>query len=97
MAADDAFAALIEYVAGDEVRPGIGLFAATGWRPRLHAAEFSPAQLQVTRPGQLGRQRFFTHGGRPFCLYVVVMPVRTRPERLVATMSAVLSTVRITG
>jgi hypothetical protein len=97
MRADDAFAALIEYRADEQVRPGVGLFAAGSWPPRLRVADFAPAQLQVTRPGQLGAQRFLTHLGRPFCLYTVVVPVRTRPERLVRELGRVLGGVRFSA
>ncbi|MHB8691293.1 MAG: hypothetical protein ACYDHH_08600 [Solirubrobacteraceae bacterium] len=97
MGADDAFAALIAYPVDERITPGVGLFKASAWRPRLRAIEFSPSQLQVTRPGQIGTQRFFTHAGRPFCLYAVVKPVRKRPEALIGSLSAVLGTVRISG
>ncbi len=95
MRADDAFAALVQYTIDRHVTPGVGLFGAAGWNRRLHAREFGPNQLQVTRPGQLGSQRFFTEAGRPFCLYCVVAPVRRRPEVLVAELGAVLATVVI--
>jgi hypothetical protein len=94
MGADGAFAALVEYVVDDHVLPGSGLFSSTGWRPRLRMGEFARSQLQVIRPGHLGAQRFFTEGGRPFCLYAVIAPVRKRPARLVGELSAVLATVR---
>jgi hypothetical protein len=97
MRADDAFAALIAYPRDGRIMPGVGLFKASAWRPRLRAIEFSPSQLQVTRPGQIGTQRFFTHAGRPFCLFAVVKPVRKRPEALIGSLSAVLGTVRISG
>ncbi len=95
MRADDAFAALAEYTVDRHVTPGVGLFAPQGWNRRLHAGEFAPAQLQVTRPGQLGSQRFFTEDGRPFCLYCVLAPVRHRPERVLAALQRVLATLRI--
>jgi hypothetical protein len=95
MRPDDAFAALIEYRADAHVAPGVGLFAGPGWRARLRITDFAPAQLQVARPGQLGAQRFFTHAGRPFCLYAVVLPVRKRPEKLVGELSRVLAAVRL--
>lgn len=97
MQADAAFAALVQYRVDRHVRPGVGLFSAAAWDRRLSTAEFSPSQLQVTRPGQLGSQRFFTEAQRPFCLYCVVAPVRTRPERLVAELARVLATLRVDG
>lgn len=93
MGSDTAFAALIEYLVDHQVRPGTGLFAREGWHPRLRVGDFHRAQLQVTRPGHLGCQRFFSHGGRPFCLYAVIAPVRRRPAQLAGELSAVLSTV----
>jgi hypothetical protein len=94
MGADHAFAALVEYRADGSVTPGTGLFGSSSWRPKLRAAEFGRDRLQVMRPGHLGSQRFFSQAGRPFCLYAVISPVRKRPERLAAELSAVLVTLR---
>jgi hypothetical protein len=94
MGRDGAFAALVEYVVDRHARPGSGLFASRRWPPRLRVGEFSHAQLQVTRPGHLGAQRFFTAAGRPFCLYAVVSAGRRRPAQLIGELSAVLATVR---
>jgi hypothetical protein len=96
MGPDAMFAALIEYLVDHQVRPGHGLFAPQGWRPRLRVADFGRTRLQVTRAGHLGHQRFFTAGGRPLCLYAVISPVRRRPAQLVGELSAVLETVRLT-
>jgi hypothetical protein len=95
MGPDAMFAALIEYLVDDQVRPGHGLFAGQGWRPRLRVADFARTRLQVTRAGHLGHQRFFTAAGRPMCLYAVIAPVRRRPAQLVGELSAVLETVRV--
>lgn len=97
MGADAVFAALVEYRVDAQVRPSVGLFAASAWRPKLGAGDFHRAQLQVTRPGHLGTQRFFTQSGRPFCLYAVISPVRRRPQELAGQLSAVLATVRFAG
>ena len=97
MGPDDAFAALVEYLVDQRVKPGAGLFGGPGWNPRLSIDEFSTRQLEVTRPGQLGHQRFFTQAGRPFCLYAVLAPVRERPERLLRALSSVLATLRFEG
>ncbi len=94
MGPDGAFAALVEYVVDHRIEPDGGLFASRRWQPRLRMAEFGHDRLQVTRPGHLGAQRFFTVGGRPFCLYAVVSPARRRPAQLIGELSAVLSTVR---
>jgi hypothetical protein len=94
MRADDAFAALVEYVVDRHVRPDSGLFASRRWQPRLRLGEFRHDQLQVARSGHLGAQRFFTAAGRPFCLYAVIAPARRRPAQLVGELSAVLATIR---
>jgi hypothetical protein len=93
---DAAFAALVEYLVDTDVRPGTGLFAGR-WRPRLGLNEFRRTQLQVMRPGHLGMQRFFTEGGRPYCLYAVISPVRRRPAQLAGELTAVLRTLRFEG
>jgi hypothetical protein len=91
MGGDDVFLAVLEFRRGDGLEPGAGLFAADG-RPRPAAREFLPNQLQVTRPGQYGWQRFYSEGGRPCCVYAVVMPARLPPARLVADVTRVLTT-----
>jgi len=95
MRGDDVFAALLEFRIDDAVQPGVGLFEDRAGVPTLRAADFAPAQLQVTRPGQLGCQRFFSAHGRPFCLYAVLRPARRRPARLVRELRDVLATLRI--
>ena len=69
MTADDDFVALLEY-GPEEV--GTALFAEDGLPRRLDPRAFSPRALQRTLRGQAGMQRFFSHAGRAFCLYVVV-------------------------
>jgi hypothetical protein len=93
MGADDVFAAMLEFRRDGGVRPGHGLFAAAG-RPRPVVAQFAPDQLQVTRRGQFGWQRFYTDEERPCCLYAVVMPSRLPAARLVADLDQVLATIR---
>jgi hypothetical protein len=68
MGAGDVFMVLFEYGAESAGKP---LFATEGV-PRIHARDFDRNTLQHGQPGQSGLQRFFTVGGRPFCLYVVV-------------------------
>lgn len=68
MAAHHVFVALLEY---GPAELGSALFGTRGV-PRLTVRDFAANQLQRTLPGQLGCQRFFTHRGRPFCLYVVL-------------------------
>ena len=95
MGADAMFASLVEYLIDDHVRPGRGLFAQRRRRSGLRVGDFSRTRLQVTRPGHLGCQRFFSHADRPFCLYAVIAPVRRRPAQLVGELSAVLATLEI--
>lgn len=69
MRTQDVFVALLEY-APEEA--GSALFAAQGLPRKLDPRRFSAASLQRGMPGQAGLQEFFTEGGRPFCLYVVL-------------------------
>jgi hypothetical protein len=94
MRGDDIFIALVEYLTGDKLRPGHGLFAPADFPLPLRAGEFNPRQLQVTRRGQLGVQRFFSEDRRPCCLYVVLQPGRRGPEELVKESNRVLATLR---
>ena len=68
MRSGDVFVTLFEY--GPESL-GQPLFASQGV-PQLTPADFSARRLQRTLSGQVGCQHFFTVGGRPFCLYVVI-------------------------
>jgi hypothetical protein len=95
MRGDDVFAALLEFRIDEAVQPGVGLFEDSAGVPTLRTPDFAPAQLQVTRPGHLGCQRFFSAHGRPFCLYAVLRPARRRPARLVRELRDVLATLRI--
>ena len=91
----DCFASLIEYRDGERVRPGVGLFEAVGRPPGPRPHEFAPNQLQVTRRGQLGWQRFFSEARRTCCLYAVIQPGHHRPERLAARIGEVLDTLEV--
>ncbi len=48
------------------------LFAGKGIPWPLSSSDFDPQQMQRTIGGQAGCQRFFTHNGRAFCLYVAI-------------------------
>lgn len=95
MRAGDGFVALVEYLVSEPLRPGAGLFATSGVPPvpRLH--EFGPTQLQVTRPGHLGWQRFFTAAQRACCLYAVIRPGAAPPAGMVGELGAILTTLRL--
>ncbi len=96
MSVDDALVVLLEY---GPASLGTALFAAAGL-PRPRAADFSPRALQRTLPGQSGFQRFFTWGGRPFCLYVVLGSHHRRlalAQRVEALLAGVSVTYRPSG
>ena len=95
MEGDDVFMALLEFPADARVRPGVGLFQSRG-RPLPAPDGFLPNQLQVTRAGHYGWQRFYTEAGRPRCVYAVVMPMRRSLATLVSGLAGVLATVRFT-
>jgi hypothetical protein len=87
----DIFLALVQYLPDQALQPGQGLFA--GKRPTaLAARELTSFQLQVTRQGHLGCQRFYTERGRPFCLYVVLAPTAHGPKPLLSRLNGVLRT-----
>ncbi len=89
MGSDDTFVALLEF-GPEEV--GTALFAQEGLPRRLDPRRFSGRALQRALPGQAGWQHFFTEGGRPFCLYVVLgdgedaLHQVRRVEQLLATI-----------
>jgi hypothetical protein len=93
MRGDDIFCALLEFVGDDRARAGVGLFAADR-RPAPHPEQFRANQLQVTRPGQYGWQRFYSEDGRLCCVYAVVMPQRWPLAKLVSDLAPVLESVR---
>lgn len=74
---------------------GTPLFASPGV-PRLQTDSFDPNLLQRGIPGQSGAQRFFTAGGRPHCLYVVLGEHLMR-FRLVPVLNDVLGTLTFAG
>lgn len=96
MRPDDIFASLVEYRQMGGHQDGQGLFAARGHPTSLQAAEFSGAQLQVTRPGHLGVQRFFTTAGRTCCLYTVLRPGQKSADALLKEFNSVLATLQFT-
>lgn len=70
------------------------LFAGQGIPRPLSTGDFDPHALQVGVPDQTGLQRFFTHRGRAFCLYVVLGSHIDRAD-LVPQVNAVLQTLAI--
>ncbi|NAZ75684.1 hypothetical protein GTQ99_09680 [Kineococcus sp. T13] len=90
LGAGDLFVALFEH---EPEACATALFADRGF-PVPTAADFQPAQLQRTIPGQSGRQWFFQVGGRAFCLYVVLGSHARRAE-LVNRLAPVLATLAV--
>ena len=89
-ALDDIFVSIFEF---DPASAGKVLFAAA--RPdRLHPDDFSTSTLQRLIPGQSGVQRFFSDGGRAFCLYVVLGSHASR-RALVEEVNQVLATLEV--
>ena len=87
---DDVFVSLFEYDAEDADGT---LFEARGL-PRVRPSDFSPSAMQRVLPGQSGGQWFFTHHGRPFCLFVV-LGSHARRAALVHKANAVLDTLDV--
>jgi hypothetical protein len=91
------FLALTEYQPGAGLEPGEGLFAARRIPTALDPTSFSARGMAHPRPGQLGRQEFFTTAGRPFCRYVVISGARSERRRQLATLAVVLRSLRISS
>jgi hypothetical protein len=91
MGNDGVFIALLEF-APDSM--STVLFSHEGAPRPLDPAAFSPRQLQRPQRNQAGLQTFFTAGGRPFCLYVVIGNYLQR-DALVAQANALLDGLQI--
>jgi hypothetical protein len=83
---------LVEYGA-DSV--DTALFGRTTSVPRLTARMFSGQGLQRVQRGQAGAQRFFTLGGRAFCLYAVLGDQR-EAATLTPTVNSVTAQIEVT-
>jgi hypothetical protein len=95
MPAGGAFLALLEYEVGGGLEPGRGLFAAGATPGPLARADFAPEAMLRPRPGQAGVQRFFTAGGRPFCLYAV-LGRSAAPAGALSELNRLLASLRFT-
>ncbi len=91
MPPDGVVVVLVEY---DPQLAGTGLFASAGPPATLEAADFNSSTLLRRLPGQVGLQRFFSHRGRAFCLYVVLGSADAAPQ-LAARATAVLATLSL--
>ena len=89
------FLALAEYVPGAGLEPGRGLFAPRRLALPLDPSRFSVRGLAHPRPGQAGTQQFFTSGGRPVCLDVVIAGGAAHRRRQLPVLDRVLGTLRI--
>jgi hypothetical protein len=87
----DIFITLFEY--GPE-SAGTALFSNQGIPRQVLARDFDRDALQIGVAGQSGLQRFFTHRGRAFCLYVVLGSHIDRAD-LADEVNAVLATIDI--
>jgi hypothetical protein len=72
------------------------LFATAGPPRALTSDDFGSQSLQRVLPGQSGCQRFFSAGGRAFCLYVV-LGSHARRHLLVPRVNEVLASLDIAG
>lgn len=85
------FISILEH---EPAESGNALFVGKGIPWPLSADDFDPQQMQRTISGQAGCQRFFSHNGRAFCLYVAIGSYRTR-ALLVREVNAALATVSL--
>jgi hypothetical protein len=85
----DVFVGLLEFGSGAVRSP---LFPDSAGLPTLTPAAFRPKQLQRIIPNQAGVQRFFSFGGRAFCLYAVIgsfanrIPLSFRANQLIGSV-----------
>jgi hypothetical protein len=95
MPAHAEFLALTEYLLGEGLEAGAGLFAPRKIPRRLDPTQLSPRGLAHPRSGQSGLQHFFTASGRPFCLYVVIAGPRGARSHQLAAVEGALRTLVI--
>ena len=88
MRASGILLCLLEF---DRAEATAQIFSAPGVPRRLGVLDPSPANLQRTRPGQAGFQRFCHESGRAFCLYVVIGS-HARRDVLVPELNRALGT-----
>jgi hypothetical protein len=87
-----ALVALVEF---EDRLADRGLYAAQGLHLPLRRDRFDAHALQLPDPSQQGHQRFFSQGGRAFCLYVVLGIGPGADARLRAVNRA-LATLKVT-
>ncbi len=89
------FFAIVEYVPGDGLEPGTGLFSARRIPRPLDPTTFSANGVAHPRPGQVGTQHFFTASRRPLCVYVVLAGGASARRRQLLTLDHVLRSLQI--
>ncbi|MDY7101265.1 MAG: hypothetical protein S0880_08760 [Actinomycetota bacterium] len=82
----DLFVAIVEY---DREAAATPLFADDG-PPRVAIGDFDATQMQRTRSGLVGCQRFFRLGGHAFCAYIVA-PAADLGDATIAALNDVLA------
>jgi hypothetical protein len=92
-----SFLALTEYLPGEHLTPGAGLFASRRIPLPLDPTRFSEKGLAHPRAHQVGMQHFCTSHGRPFCLYVVIAGHRQHRRHQLHTVDHLLASLKISG
>ncbi len=88
---EDVFVSFLEFGPDAAGSPLFGTLPAV---PGLTPDSYRPRQLQRTILGQAGVQRFFTVGGRAFCLYSVIGSMANRVP-LTARANQVIGSFRV--
>ena len=91
MRSQHIFIALLEH---DREAADTALFQQQLEMPRVRGGDFARHRQVVALAGMAGTQKFFTHAGRPFCLYAVIGSWTAR-KPLAATVNEVLDGVEI--
>lgn len=91
MTAEDVFICLVEF----DHEAGETEMFDDGQPTALRSANFHPEAQQRVIAGMCGTQRFFSAGGRAFCLYVVLGSWLQR-QSLVPVANSLISTIQIT-
>ena len=86
---------LVSLVEFDRASADTGLYAPRG-APMIRIEDLDPDALQAPGPGRLGVQRFFSHGGRAFSLYVMARE-GPRLREAVAAVNATMRSLRVGG
>jgi hypothetical protein len=95
MPAVASFVVVTEYLPGNGLEPGRGLYASSRLPLPLDPIAFRSNSLAHPRFGQLGMQHFFTKSNRPFCLYLVVAGPRANRRHQLSVLDHVLRSLQI--